>query len=386
VIPFQDASFYAAPGQAGATASAISAGLIGVVGFFSLVFVAMGLMREAARRARAAKVAETKAENRQLAPGYAILYGEVETGDALPAVSVRIRQVGRDYHVKNGMRHTWTEFERHVDARPFFLRLPSGDRVKVVPGEDVHLVDVLGTDEATGGSRGASSPPVRVRTAALSAKDVAYACGRLVSPETTIAYRSIDEGYSLHPPPGGKMLLSAEPLEQRYALRARFHRGWLVACVAALLFTNGVLFGTFWMEFLWGRPVAGYATQARTWTTSGKHGPITHYGVDADVTVDGHLLRVASETCYAYYGSVKADLAASRPVRVPFVVVPFHTQTLDIGTQATLNILTCIFGWFILSGVAGGYFLHTKHTRPWYERKKVIDTGSGPLGFPDRLA
>ena len=42
--------------------------------------------------------------------------------------------------------------------------------------------------------------------------------------------------------------------------------------------------------------------------------------------------------------------------------------------------------WFILSGVAGGYFLHTKHTRPWYERKKVIDTGSGPLGFPDRLA
>jgi hypothetical protein len=24
-------------------------------------------------------------------------------------------------------------------------------------------------------------------------------------------------------------------------------------------------------------------------------------------------------------------------------------------------------------------------TRPWYERKKVIDVGSGPLGSPDNL-
>lgn len=379
MVPFEETSYYTTPITAGPTLSLISVAAVGLVGFLSLLLVAIGLLREAAMRARAAKAAVTDAEKRRLEPGYAILHGQVETGDALPAVSVRIRQVGRQYSGKQGLRHVWTEIERQIDARPFFLRLASGERVKVVPANDVFLVDVLGVESDGVELPMGLGPPKRVHTAQLSNPDFAYACGRLTPPVAASAYRSAEDGYSLHPW-RGKMLLSAEPLEARYVRRARFHLGWVLACVAALLFTNGILFGGYWLELVWGRPVTAQTCSVRTWTTRGKHGPIRHYGVVAIATLDDQPITLTSETSYAVY------VHLGPPAAVPFLVVPFHPKTHDIGTQPTLNAFICAVAFLVLLVVAGGYFLHTRHTRPWYERKKVVDVGKGPLGSPDALA
>jgi hypothetical protein len=395
VIPWQDTTYYASYDTASPGVAAVTVALVGIVGFFALVMVAIGLWRQAATRARAAKVAETEADKRALAPGYAIVHGEVETDDDQPAVTVRIHQFGREYNGKGGMRHRWTEFERQVDARPFFLRLASGEKVKVLPGDNVFLVDVLSSDprpkRAWSSFQVAPKPlgvpfaPQRVRVAELSAKDSAYACGRLAPPTPAVAYRGGEENYTLHPPAGGKMLISAEPLEKRYASRARFHGGWAIALAAALLFANGVLFRAYWMELVWGRNVVANVTQTRTWTTHDKHGPVQHYALNAIANVDGNDAPLASSTNYGFYAFVKAERAAGRPVEVPFIVVPFQVTTADLGTRPTLNLFTCIFSLFFLIAVVVGYLAHARHTRPWYDRKKVIDIGPGPLGYPDRL-
>jgi hypothetical protein len=396
VPPFQDTSYYTASGQLGFIGSAVSVGLIGVVASFSLLFVAAGLMLEARRRARAAKVAETVAEKRELAPGYAIVHGQVETGDALPAVSVRIRQAGREYTVKNEPRHVWTEISREVDARPFSLLLASGERVKVLPGENVLLVDLLGigpivierTESLPGLNAGTKATqmlttPVRTRTAELTSRDFAYACGRLVPPSSAVAYRTTEEGFTLHPPSRGKMLLSAEPLEERFQRRARFHVRWVMGCVAAVLFTNVVVFGSYWLGFFWGRPVAAKTTNARTWTTSGKSGKVQHYGVDATVTLDGVGFDVTSETSREFY--IVADTARARgaSVPIPFVVMPLG-RAPRIGTEVTVSSGALAFSLALLSLVALVYFAHVQGTQPWYERKKLIDLEKGPLGAPAR--
>jgi hypothetical protein len=94
--------------------------------------------------------------------------------------------------------------------------------------------------------------------------------------------------------------------------------------------------------------------------------------------VDDRDLVLASETNMSFY--------ATCPSQVPFLVVPFHPSTHDLGTQPTVRALTVFFAWLLFVGVAGVYFVRTRKTRPWYERKKVIDVGSGPLGSPDALA
>jgi hypothetical protein len=391
VTPFQDTSYYTASGQLGFVGSAISVGLLGVVASFSLLFVAVGLLFEAARRARAAKVAETEAEKRKLAPGYAIVHGQVETGDALPAVSVRIRQAGREYNVKNELKHVWTEFSRDVDARPFSLLLASGERVKVLPGEDVLLVDLLGVgpivSEPTETLRGVKSltktTSVRTRTAELTPKDFAYACGRLVPPSSAVAYRTAEEGYTLHPPSRGKMLLSAEPLEERFQRRARFHVRWVLGCVAAVLFTNLVTFGPYWLGFFWGRPLAGHVMDARTWSTGSKNGPVQHYAVDAIVMLDGAGFDVTSETNREFYDRIEAAHANGASVPVPFVLMPLGRAPI-IGTEVTVSSGALAFTAALLTFVSFIYFAHTRSTAPWYEKKRLVDAGKGPLGAPDR--
>jgi len=255
----------------------------------------------------------------------------------------------------------------------------------------VLLVDLLhvGPIEHAAGAEalraGLGVSVTRLRTASIAHGDFAYATGRLVPPVSAAAYRGGEESYSLHPAPMGKMLISTEPLEERYARRVSFHGWWTLACVVALLFTNGVFFGTYWMELLGGRLVDANAVQVRTWTTASKNGPNYHYGVNAIGTLDGQKLSLTANTNYAFYLSTKSDLAMKRVVPVPFIVVPSRPETYDVGTRTTLLLVTCAFAWFLLSGLVSGYVLHARHTRAWYERGKVVDAGSGPLGAPDAL-
>jgi hypothetical protein len=372
VIPWRDTDFYTSPDTLGVTASAVTVALVGLVGLVSLLVVALGCFRQAALRARAARAAEAKSEHRGLRPGFAVVHGRVETDDGEPAVRVAIRQRGRTYQAKGGVRHVWAEFDRQIVARSFFLRLASEERVKVEPGDDVLFVDLLSTTEQS------AAQATRVRTAELTSKDSAYAVGRLFPPRPAVAYRSADEGFCLRPAEGERMLISTEPLEDRYLRRAAFHRAWLLACLSAFVFVNALVFEPYWCALLFAEPITASAVDTRTWTTRGKHGPVSHYQVVSTGTVDGHAFRLASDTNRTYYTEVHDSLSKGS-VEVPLLVSPPQPYAAVLGTRPALSVVRGFVSWFALLGLSVGYALSSRRARPWYERKKVVDTGSGSL-------
>ncbi|MFK8001332.1 MAG: hypothetical protein AB8H86_17185 [Polyangiales bacterium] len=80
-------------------------------------------------------------------PGFVAGTVEFEE-DADYAVVVEIRQRGAQYRgrhrgKKAGYQHSWTEVERRCFTHAFWIRLESGERVRVEPGQDVELVDRL---------------------------------------------------------------------------------------------------------------------------------------------------------------------------------------------------------------------------------------------------
>jgi hypothetical protein len=376
--PQHDTDYYTSSNELDVTTSAVTVAAIGVVGLVILLLVAAGLWREARVRARAAKAAEKGAESRKLAPGVAVIHGQVET-EGGPAMRVVIQQQGEQHTVKGGIRHKWTEVDRTVEARPFSLILDSGERVEVQPGEGALLVDLLGIEPT-------QYPDRRTRTSELRPGDFIYAAGRLMAPIQGDAYRSTEQGFTLRPERGQRMLLSVEPLEARFLKKAFFHGMWALGFIAALLFTDGLLFHSYWQKLFWGRVVAADVTEPMTWTTRGKHGLVYHYGVTANVSVDGNQLMLNPETTSAFYNEARSILACHQPLTAPVVIVLPEGKPYNIGSRPALDGGAFMVAWMFFFGLAFGYTIHTRHARPWYERKKVVDTGSGPLGSPDALA
>jgi hypothetical protein len=395
MMPFDDTAFYASADLWSPIASAVTVSITGVLGLLVMLVVSIGERRQALVRAKAAMAAEKRAEQGSLTPGYAVVHGEVETVDGGPAVQVTIRQSGREYRTKGGLRHIWTEFGRESIARPFTLRTSSGERVKVEPGNEVLLVDWLGVaypHATAAGTSPASGRPERVRRAEIMPKDEVYACGRLSGPSAAVAYRTADEGFVLSPWSQGpfrkseRMLISSERLEERHVRRAKLHGIWTCLVAVALVFANGICFGHYWMKALWGRPVVASATSVRTYTTSGKHGPVRHYAVNATASLDGEEIALTSPINLASYTATKAELGAGHSVPVPFVIIPKDPSINNIGSRPALWMMSALPGWTLFAGLLLGYALHTRHARPWYERKRVVDRGKGPLGAPDSLA
>jgi hypothetical protein len=369
---------FAGPDQISPEASEVCVMVVGVA-FFSLVVFALLRMRRASKSARAARVSEALADKRELAPGFAVVHGEVETEGTRPAVILRIYQLGRELRGRIRVRHTWTEFGRQVDAPPFFLRLASGQRVRVVPGDSARLVDELGVEPLVVAEGAAQQ---RLLTARLSPSAFAYVCGTLEAPASAVAYRGVEEDWTLHPLAGRQMVISPRPLSPSYTRRARFHMAWAIGCAVALLFANGASFGAYWLELLWGRPVAARATEAPSWTTPGK--PFdAHYGVTAEATVDGRDLKLTREASYYHSNSIKEELAKGQSADVYFLVVPFHVETYDLGTRPTVQPWAIFLALLVFGAAAGIYVVHAQRTLAWYDRRRLVDAGKGPLSFPD---
>jgi len=378
VTPWPNPMDVVGPDQLSPETSKVCVVFVGVA-FLSLIAFALLLMRRASRSARAARVAETLADQRELAAGFAVVHGQVETEGTRPAVILRLYQLGREFGGKTGVRHAWSEFARQVDAPPFFLRLASGQRVRVVPGDSVRLVDELGVEPLVVAAGAAQQ---RLRTAHLPPGSFAYVCGTLVAPASAVAYRGVEEDWTLHPLPGRQMVISPRPLAPSYTSRARFHMAWAIACAAALLLANGASFGAYWLELLWGRTVAARATEAPSWTTPGK--PFDkHYAVTAEATVECRDLRLTKEASYFQSNWIKEQLAKGQSADVYFLVVPFHVETYDLGTRPTVQFFAVFFALLVFGAAAGIYMVHAERTLAWYDRRRLVDAGKGPLGFPD---
>ena len=98
-----------------------------------LLGVTLWKRNQALRRVAEATLQEESAK-RPLRPGPALVIGRVDGDDPShgpPHITIEIEQKGREWKGKHSWHHEWRETSRSVDARPFYVVRPNGERVRV---------------------------------------------------------------------------------------------------------------------------------------------------------------------------------------------------------------------------------------------------------------
>ena len=338
----------------------------GVEGVLLLIVIALA-WRRMAKNVRLRRSAAARGPEGVLNEGDCVVEGRVElVEEAGYAVRVEIDQRGEESESSGAWTHSWTEIDRRVKIAPFFLRHHSGTRVRVEPKPDVYLVDemdgLIMINIAT-----------RTRVAELTPNEQVWAVGRLrrvLEPAAgSGSYRDATvSAFQLDPPADGPMLLSSEPLDARYAKRARFHGSWALG-FTALFVALHVLAIPFHSSVLIGRAASATVTRAslREWRDSADD-PHQELDVDADVAMGGATRPVTS----TFSGSLVSVVVPGR--RIPARVV---------GDTATLGASPRLPSWHLaaalfLAAIYIVYRVRTVSTLPWY-RKKVVENGRGRL-------
>ena len=359
--------------QMSPTSTAVAVIILAVLIGVALVIAAVQLW---VQRQRAQLARNAAAGGDIHAPGFAVVCGTVEMLDDAPfGVRIQIRQKGREWRTKHGWSHSWTETQRNVEVRPFQLTTASGAHVRVEPDARVFLVDGLDQTIDEGYAQ-------RTRVAQLDAGETAAVSGVLLQamiPGQFVGYRSGQQlGWTLRPHRAERMLISTEPLEQRYVRRMRLHRKWFMLLVGAALVIHGGLLLPFHVMMLSGQVVFVSDFKVRTWTTTSKGHTHRHYGVHGQYVDDKGVTHEVDDSISPYaWGQLSGNPPAAQ-VSLPFVVSSIAPGIYQVGTQPTGGISVVFsFALTVMSSIA--YWVHTQATRAWYERKLVVETKGGRL-------
>lgn len=332
------------------------------------------------RRAQAA-TGEAKAlfaTQSALRDGARFVAGKVEyaEGESI-AARVTITQQGHEIRGKS-TSHEWNEIERRIESRPFYLRLDTGERVRIEAKDaEVLLVDKLDKEHWVERDR-------RMRRAELDLGERAIAEGILRKKHDPEAagegYRGPGVGWVLVPL-AGKIHLSTESLERRHELRARAFRRALffVPLFAALAMAPLYSYGKRAFE---GRDVEAQFYGRRYFETRNNKGHITphwvaRYAISDDrvheIEVDEHDYRTAlPESQWSY------------------VPMPARIWVRHVEDSALLDSLgrgnSVHSGWWLASALlmffgVGGYVFSKHNHRRWYDRT-MNERGSGVLPQP----
>jgi hypothetical protein len=329
---------------------------------------------QALRRAAEATALEESAK-RPLRPGPATIAGRV-LGDGDdeargPAfITIEIEQRGREWQGKHGWYHEWKETSRRVDARPFYVLRPNGERVRVEPDRNVFLVDLLDGTERLEHAR-------RRRLATLRPGEKVSVTGVLVrgfDPQQG-GYRDAGPALVLRPPPRGRMLVSTEPLAERHQRRARAYRGLAIAIGVILVVLHGLLFANVHLQRLGGKRVEANierATSERYWVSRKRGGYWAwRYHLFAR-TDEGQVLT--DQVSDALYTAVQKNVGP--PLRATFVVGPFGL--VQYGTRPVIGDWKVVL-FAITMGLFFVVYLIVVSQRPWYEERKVKESNRGRL-------
>jgi len=358
----------ASSGHVGPVTSSLLVDGVGTVGFALLALSALLAALRKKREARAADASFDPNVNTTLALGETVIHGVVERAEgAATAVRVEVDQDGEESENSGVWSHKWTERDRRVHVEPFYLRLPKGDRVRVEPREDVFLVDEMDGLIRVDLKR-------RTRFAELTPGERVFASGVLsrgLDPEAAAGagYRSAREGFVLRAPPGGQMLLSSEPLGDRFRERAAFHTRWML-WIVFVAFVFHAFFLAYHARRYFGEVTEATIARCEHYTTKDDDGDdVDHYRIwmDAD---DGAQIsdHVNHETFQKLHPGFKVPLVRARGMFEGLSTIgPDHT----------------VFGaaWVVVPVLLGVWFAYRareRTTRPWYERD-VVDTGKGRL-------
>lgn len=309
--------------------------------------------------------------------GSAVLRGVVETEDpSRPAITITVVEGGTEAQDKNGRwSHAWKEISRDVKVEPFYLVLASGTRVRVEPDDTVLLADTLDVT-----SRG--NP--RERQARLEKGEIAYVAGILThgwdpgaDPRQAGLYRGALATGHLMRRGAERLLVSTEPLARRYTRRAAAHTRMAIILCAALMIMNGAIFGTTLAVSALGENVDAAVVDTRTELTRNKGSTTIHFLVRAKYHDPANGLDVVVED--EVNSNVFARIKAGQFTRVPFRVVRMDPRLNNIGYGATIGPLRAIFAPLLVAGLLVAYFFTVRASYDWYERRKTVESGSGPL-------
>jgi hypothetical protein len=345
-----------APDHFGASASALAMLILTA----SLVaFLVEARVRMAHLTHLAKKVAGAAAKHdTPLAAGPTVVFGPVELAeDQTVAGRVEVDQDGTEHESSGSWSTKWTETNRRVTMRPFYLRRRD-ERVRVEPGDRAFLVDDMDGMILVDATH-------RTRFAELSPGEEVFAVGTLElehDPESPAGgYREASRAWVLRARPGEDLLLSSEPLDQRYRRRAAKHR--TVSFVAmALLAAVGVIFSPYLARVTCGVDVIG--TVKNQSTTTDAEGHATYH---VWVELPDRTRLELDATCATH------EVGTEVPVRY---VRPWPGAT-DLGAGATVHEGIAVVGFFLLLAMALGRTFPGSD-RAWYETK-VVDALSGKL-------
>lgn len=329
-----------------------------------------------ARRRAAAMRAAISGKLGPLRAGQTVLRGMVESDSPDGrAVAVELRQVGQVIQTKSGPQAQWTEVDRTVEAKPFYLRLEDGRLVRVEPDQRVFVVDQL--DDVRRDSR-----VTRTRSAVIRHGDMVFAIGDLVEGYDPRAQS--DAGYRgtraktlvLRASKGRSMLLSTEAPSERHVRREGFHGNWALVLGALMLGIHLFAFGTFELLTFTGTNVNATVVERHTVLHRTKNGSHLSYHLSAQYeNVTGHNVRVTDEIAPMAYGDAMTNEGAS----VPFVVSKYNSNVAQIGTAPELPSVNLGIA-VLLSLIVGFVYLGSiRQSRPWYEQRKVVEYEGGAL-------
>lgn len=328
-----------------------------------LAFVVEALVRAAGDERLAKKGEASGLEGgAALAVGRAVVLGWVELApEESVAMRVEVDQRGSESESSGSYSFAWTEVDRRVTMRPFYLRHASGARVRVEPGAWTYLVDAMDGIVVVDSAH-------RTRAAELSSDEQVYAVGELsrghdpgLAPSD---YRNAAHGWLMRARPGEDLLLSSEPLQQRFLRRAGAH--YQVAVVAAVL-AVGVfaLFAPYVARLLLGRDTTAVVQELRS--DSDDEGATT-YSLMVRAAV-GPVVEV--DAPYDVYAV--AHVGDAVPVRYvaawAWATALGHGATLDGFALLALAVLAVMFGV---------RYAVRRSAAKWYEAA-LVDKGVGKL-------
>lgn len=332
-----------------------------------LAFLITGIVRWRKQRALYLSARDSTRVDSVLAPGRRVVEGVVqhEQGEAV-AVRVEIDQLGHESENSGSWSHRWTEIGRTVHARPFLLRHASGQTIRVEPTQDVLLIDEMDGVVLIDLTH-------RKRVAELVLGERVFVDGLLSLDHTPQAagggYRG-GRGFVLRAPPSELMLLSSEPMGERFRRRARILGGLALMAGTLLAILPLINVDCLLLQFLGKR---GEATVTRL---------VHQKGEDSDgnetnsyyAFLQADELRVKRTEEVSAAGYVKLKEGQRAPIRY----VPSIPTLAELGPDATASGFRTMGFVFPIGGLLLLHLLGLRHTREWYE-KKLIETGSGRL-------
>lgn len=288
------------------------------------------------------------------------------------ALRVEVDQEGTESKSSGSWSHSWTESDRRVLVAPFYLEHATGERIRVEPTQEAHLMDdldgVIFVDRTK-----------RKRFAELIPGEQVIATGHLSrghDPEVSgQGYRGGCDGWVLRPPSSGAMLLSTKPLDAPFRHRARNY-SIMAITITVLALVGHVLLLPYHQRVVVGEPITAMVT-GRHMTTSTNEGTTTHY---YHVTVSSQqppltLSRAVSQ---------EAQNALVEGSHVPVLYVISRPASSQIGHTPTAHRDIALFLAIAISILSFGFLTWGESTKAWYDEPKVINSGSGHLPTPPK--